>query len=47
MTYVCLSWIKSKGKDAGGVIYEDIQGNRIINGGPVHTLNEFAVVSRK
>ena len=42
--YVCLSWIKSKGKDAGGVIYRDTR-NRIINGGPVHTLNEFAVVS--
>ncbi len=42
--HVCLSWIKSKGKDAGGVIYRDVK-NRIINGGPVHTLNEFAVVS--
>tara|TARA_A100001015_G_scaffold299031_1_gene382560 strand:- start:1931 stop:2935 length:1005 start_codon:yes stop_codon:yes gene_type:complete len=42
--HVCLSWIKSKGREAGGVIYRD-KTDTIINGGPVHTLNEFAVVS--
>ncbi|WP_435151341.1 medium chain dehydrogenase/reductase family protein [Candidatus Pelagibacter bacterium nBUS_44] len=41
---VCLSWIKSVGKDSGGVIYEDANGLKI-NGGPVHTLNEYAAIS--
>jgi S-(hydroxymethyl)glutathione dehydrogenase/alcohol dehydrogenase len=42
---VCLSWIKGSGQDSGGVTYEDIKGNKI-NGGPVHTFNEYAAISQ-
>ncbi len=42
--YVCLSWIKGKGKDGGGVTYEKSDG-KLVNGGPVHTLNEYAAIS--
>lgn len=42
---VCLSWIKSNGKDSGGVTYEDRRGLKV-NGGPVHTLNQYAVISQ-
>tara|TARA_Y100000741_G_C18247127_1_gene555929 strand:- start:821 stop:1837 length:1017 start_codon:yes stop_codon:yes gene_type:complete len=41
---VCLSWIKNDGKDSGSVIYSDINGLKI-NAGPVHTFNEYAVIS--
>lgn len=41
---VCLSWIKNDGNDAGGSTYSDINGLKI-NAGPVHTLNEYAVIS--
>ncbi len=40
---VCLSWVKSGPSISKGNIYQDVKGNKI-NSGPVHTLNEFAVI---
>ncbi len=42
--YVCLSWINSRGKNAGGIVYESENGQKI-NAGPVHTFAEYAVIS--
>lgn len=41
---VSLSWIKSSGIEAGGVTYTD-ENNVKVNGGPVHTSGEYAVIS--
>ena len=41
---VCLSWIKGSGQDTGGVTYEEKNGKKV-NGGPVHTFNEYSVIS--
>jgi len=41
---VCLSWIRSSGKDSGGSVYNEKNGIKV-NAGPVHTLNEFAAIS--
>ncbi len=40
---VCLSWVKSGSSISKGNIYQDVKGKKI-NSGPVHTLNEFAVI---
>lgn len=40
---VILTWIKGKGFDAGGTQYK--WGKRLVNSGPVTTLQEFSVVS--
>ncbi len=40
---VILTWIKCDGHDAGGTTYETPQGP--VNGGPVTTLSDYAVVS--
>ena len=42
---VCLTWVKSGKTISKGNIYKDIN-NKSINSGPVHTLNEFAVVDQ-
>ena len=42
---VCLSWVKSGPTISKGYIYKDSKGKKI-NSGPVHTLNEFAVVDQ-
>lgn len=42
---VCLTWIKSGPTISKGNIYLDVNGNKI-NSGPVHTLNEYAVVDQ-
>tara|TARA_B100001057_G_scaffold474458_1_gene540059 strand:+ start:288 stop:1292 length:1005 start_codon:yes stop_codon:yes gene_type:complete len=42
---VCLSWVKSGPTISKGYIYQDSKGKKI-NSGPVHTLNEFAVVDQ-
>ena len=42
---VCLSWVKSGPTISNGNIYQDSKGNKI-NSGPVHTLNEFAVIDQ-
>ena len=41
---VCLSWINSSGINAGGVTYLTKSG-REVNGGPVHTFSEYAIIS--
>ena len=40
---VCLTWVKSGPTISRGNVYQDYK-KRKINSGPVHTLNEFAVV---
>jgi S-(hydroxymethyl)glutathione dehydrogenase / alcohol dehydrogenase len=40
---VCLSWVKSRATISKGHIYINDKGKKI-NSGPVHTLNEYAVV---
>lgn len=42
---VCLSWVKSGPTISNGNIYQDSKGKKI-NSGPVHTLNEFAVIDQ-
>lgn len=42
---VCLTWVKSGKTMSNGNIYYDLSGNKI-NSGPVHTLNEYAVVDQ-
>ena len=42
--YVCLSWINSKGINAGGVQYTTNTGKKV-NAGPVHTFCEYAIIS--
>ncbi len=40
---VCLTWVFSKGINAGGSIYSNKKG--IINAGPVNTFSQYAIVS--
>ena len=40
---VCLTWVKSQETIGKSYVYKDIN-NRNINSGPVHTLNEYAVI---
>ena len=42
---VCLTWVKSGKTISKGNVYEDNKGIKI-NSGPVHTLNEFAVIDQ-
>jgi Zn-dependent alcohol dehydrogenase len=42
---VVLTWIKSGKAISAGNIYYDIKGNKV-NSGPVHTLNEYAVIDQ-
>ena len=42
---VCLTWVKSGPTIAKGNFYIDAEGRKI-NSGPVHTLNEFAVIDQ-
>ena len=41
---VCLTWVFSKGINAGGSIYSYNKKN-IINAGPVNTFSQYAIVS--
>ena len=41
--YVCLTWVKSEGINAGGVKY--FYKKKIINGGPVNTFSNYSIVS--
>lgn len=40
---VCLTWLQSGGKKAGGVKY--LHKKKIINGGPVNTFSNYAIIS--
>ena len=42
--YVCLTWVFSKGINAGGAKYKDIK-NKTVNAGPVNTFSNYSVVS--
>ena len=42
---VCLTWVKSGKTISKGNVYEDNKGKKV-NSGPVHTLNEFAVIDQ-
>lgn len=42
---VCLTWVKSGKTISKGNVYQDFNDRRI-NSGPVHTLNEFAVIDQ-
>ena len=42
--YVCLTWVFSKGINAGGSVYKDKQ-NKTINAGPVSTFLNYSIIS--